>query len=1010
MSGVPVATRPLVVRTRLLGPLQDRWRRRVTAVVAGAGFGKTSLLSQAVYENALAPSGEDVWVSCTPGDDVPSVLAQRLHAALGTAAPEGDDVEVLAQSVAESLAARAPVPVCLLLDDLHRLPPDSGGAALLGELLPRLPTDAHLVVASRTSPPLPLARLYALGDAVLLREDDLAFDDDELARFAGLREQPLHALREAGRWPAVVELTVSAAAPVVGEFLWQEVLDQLPDQRRRLLGVLALLGGADDAELSAAAGQDVAVADLVADLPLATVADGRAELHALWTPSLLALVGEEDQRRALRAVAALRRGAADYAAAFDLLRRAEAWEELFDLVVDSCGPAYPLASVDVLEQWQEVLIERWPGRPETDLLAAAAAILRSDDTAGALPPARRAWAAYREAGDVKGEVAAMVAAFQGSYFVGDVDVMAAILTRLLELEAGGHEEIAAIAPLGHGVYARFIGDYAAARDQFRSIPRDALSREWNAMRDSALAEAFASLGEPEKGMAHLRRWPYDDGGVLGELRQEALINIGFVAGEVDEAWERVRRALSRPGLAAGRWRQGFEAAASRIGSYLGLVDEARPYLDAALAHGIPTDEYMADRVAIAEAVFAVSDGDEARACAALGRTTWAPSYGLDRSMALPYVLGPHCRAAFDEAPLGPAYARTRDLARAVADMREGRGPGRVADLAPLDPVVVRPALPLPWATLLAVGGEAVSRVDARPLLTALGPGSRAWLGIYADHADTKVRAAARRLLAEIPATPSRHVTVRLLGPGTLAFDGEPADAAGWRRERVRELMAWLVLHPSTTREATADALWPDLGADAGANNLRSQLSALLQVLQPERRSKEASAFVTAGDRTLVLEGGDHLTVDVWELERHLEEAQAAERAGTPSLALTSYKAAADQWHGPLLAGAPTAWADDDAERLRVAFVHAAARGAELSAAAGGLADAMGLARRALEADPWSERAFRALATAQLAAGDEEGATQTLARCRAALDELGVDPEPATAMLGTRLSTLARTVG
>ena len=1011
LSDVPEATRPLVVRTRLLGSLQDRWRRRVTAVVAGAGFGKTSLLSQAVYENALDPSGEDIWLSCGPGDEIASVLADRLHGAMGTTSPGGDDLTALAQSVAESLAGRAPVPVCLVIDDLHLLAPESGGAALLAELLPRLPTDAHLVVASRTSPALPLARLYALGDAVLLREDDLAFDDDELARFAALRDHPLDALQGAARWPAIVELTASAATPVVGEFLWQEVLDGLHPERCELLAMLAALGGANDTELTASVGRSVVVADLVTDLPLATIADGRAELHALWGPILAPLLDDAERRRGLRAVAALRREAQDPVAAFELLRRAEAWEDLFDLVIDTCGPAYPLANVDVLEQWRDLLDQRWPERPETDLLTSALAVLRSDDTGTALPPALRAWAAFRASGNVKGEVAGMVGAFQGAYFTdGHADVMVDVLVRVVELEEAGHEEVAGLAPLGRGVYERFLGNYAAALAHFRSIPREALSREWNATRDAAVAEALASLGEPEQGLAHLERWPYDDRGVLGDVRQEALIHVGFVAGEVDQAWDRARRAVERPGLAPGRWRQGFEAAAARIGGFLGRVDEARSFLDAALAHGIPTDEYMAARVLIAETVVAVSAGDEERACAALARTTWGPGYNWDRSMALPYVLGPHCRAAFDEAPLGPAYARTRELARAIADIREGRGLGRVADLPPLDPRVVRPALPLPWATLLAAAAEAVGRADARSLLTALGPGSRAWLVTYADHTDTKVRAGARRLLAEIPATPAHHVTVGLLGPGSLAFDGQPAEPTTWRRERVRELMAWLVLHPSTTREATADALWPGLGADAAANNLRTQLSGLLQALQPERRAKEASPFVTVGDRTLVLDGGEHLTVDVWELERHLEEGLAAERAGTPSLALTSYRAAADQWRGPLLAGAPTAWADDDAERLRAAFVHAAARAAELSAAAGELAEAIRLARGAIDADPWSERAFRALATAQLASGDEEGATQTLARCHAALDELGIDPEPATAMLETRLSTRARTGG
>ena len=43
----------------------------MTVVVAGAGFGKSSLLAQAVDENALAPRGDDCWLGCGPGDDDP---------------------------------------------------------------------------------------------------------------------------------------------------------------------------------------------------------------------------------------------------------------------------------------------------------------------------------------------------------------------------------------------------------------------------------------------------------------------------------------------------------------------------------------------------------------------------------------------------------------------------------------------------------------------------------------------------------------------------------------------------------------------------------------------------------------------------------------------------------------------------------------------------------------------------------------------------------------------------
>ncbi len=71
----PLANRDLIVRPRLLEALRSRFERPLTVVVAPAGFGKTSLLGQAVGENALSPAGEDRWLTCQPDDTTLSVLA-----------------------------------------------------------------------------------------------------------------------------------------------------------------------------------------------------------------------------------------------------------------------------------------------------------------------------------------------------------------------------------------------------------------------------------------------------------------------------------------------------------------------------------------------------------------------------------------------------------------------------------------------------------------------------------------------------------------------------------------------------------------------------------------------------------------------------------------------------------------------------------------------------------------------------------------------------------------------
>ena len=50
----PTPRRTLLVRERLVALLRERFSRRIVTVVAPAGFGKTTLLAQAIADNAGA--------------------------------------------------------------------------------------------------------------------------------------------------------------------------------------------------------------------------------------------------------------------------------------------------------------------------------------------------------------------------------------------------------------------------------------------------------------------------------------------------------------------------------------------------------------------------------------------------------------------------------------------------------------------------------------------------------------------------------------------------------------------------------------------------------------------------------------------------------------------------------------------------------------------------------------------------------------------------------------------
>jgi LuxR family maltose regulon positive regulatory protein len=189
---IPPSRQRVVLRPRLVERLDEGLAagNRLTLVSAPAGFGKTTLVSEWV-----AGCGRPVaWLSLDEGDSDPSRFQTYLVAALQTVAPGiGEGLLALLRSPQppppESTLtallndiATIPNDVVIVLDDYHVLdarPVDDA----LAFLVEHLPSQVHLVIATREDPALPLARLRARGQLTELRAADLRFTPSEAAGF-----------------------------------------------------------------------------------------------------------------------------------------------------------------------------------------------------------------------------------------------------------------------------------------------------------------------------------------------------------------------------------------------------------------------------------------------------------------------------------------------------------------------------------------------------------------------------------------------------------------------------------------------------------------------------------------------------------------------------------------------------------------------------------------------------------------------------------------------------------
>lgn len=180
-------------RPRLLASLQQGAAGRLTLVSAPAGSGKTTLLAD--WAATMAAAGTPAaWVSLDPGDDNPTTFWSYVIAAVGMACPGvGDDVRALLESpqpapidwvltVLTNEIAAAASDLTLILDDYHVIEtqPVHDSVAFL---LDHLPPWMHVVIATRSDPPLPIAQLRGAGELTELRVAQMRFTSDEAAAF-----------------------------------------------------------------------------------------------------------------------------------------------------------------------------------------------------------------------------------------------------------------------------------------------------------------------------------------------------------------------------------------------------------------------------------------------------------------------------------------------------------------------------------------------------------------------------------------------------------------------------------------------------------------------------------------------------------------------------------------------------------------------------------------------------------------------------------------------------------
>ena len=180
-----------VVRRRLLDLLRNALDCKVTIMSAPTGYGKTTLLAHwRQVEEANVPFA---WVSLDEQDNDPIRLWRHIVEALRRVVPEeedfGADILVGLSAVGQKFVgvtlptlinelAELHYQVVLVLDD-YQFVTEEDSHETVAFFVDHLPENVHLVISSRTDPPLPLGRLRARAEMNEIRSEQLAFSEEE---------------------------------------------------------------------------------------------------------------------------------------------------------------------------------------------------------------------------------------------------------------------------------------------------------------------------------------------------------------------------------------------------------------------------------------------------------------------------------------------------------------------------------------------------------------------------------------------------------------------------------------------------------------------------------------------------------------------------------------------------------------------------------------------------------------------------------------------------------------
>jgi DNA-binding SARP family transcriptional activator/ActR/RegA family two-component response regulator len=296
----------------------------------------------------------------------------------------------------------------------------------------------------------------------------------------------------------------------------------------------------------------------------------------------------------------------------------------------------------------------------------------------------------------------------------------------------------------------------------------------------------------------------------------------------------------------------------------------------------------------------------------------------------------------------------------------------------------------------ATAGEAARLVRDYPIVA------------FIDKGEADVDAQILNAVREAARAPS--LRIQTFGQFNMWRDGQLIDP--WERAQATTIVKLLLVRRAAGGRAVApdelmEWLWPDSDPESGRKKLLPLISSARRTLEPDIEPRDSN-FILRSSAGYYFDLSGDVTWDLHEFQGYAAQGGGYQRAGELEAAVAAYEAARALYLGDFLAeDRYQPWATPQRRALQNECRDMLANLAEVYAALGRYADAMGAGEAALDVDPLQESVYRQLMRYHYCAGDKGQALKVYRNCEKVFDELfGEGPSPQTKHLFEAISNNA----